>query len=405
MNAPIVVLLFAAGCTDPSVSLDGPVASDVEQVGSAPGSEEGPSYDADFFDDTFVHLIDITLSADAQTDLRRDPYEFVSGDVTIDGWAFPDVGVRLRGKIGSFRDLSGKPKFKIDFNTFGAEARLGPFKALALNNEVVDCSYLREPVGYALFRQLGVPAPRTTYTQVTVNGEAYGLYVAVEFPDDTFLESRYADGSGNLYDGKYLYWGAESYALVDFTPEYVGNFTLEEGEEVNNADVNAIAAAVRAEGTFAERLGPLLDTDAFHRFLVAEQWTGQLDGYGLNSNNYRVYFDPADGKAELLPYDLDYAFYPSGSWGIGWSAPVGVLAQACWADEACYAEHHAAVTAAVAVIDTPALLADVDRWTALITQPAEDDPRRECRRRQIAPEMAAMRAWVETGTSTLEGAW
>lgn len=407
MNATssLVGLLVLGACNEPSVPIGASAGADIEQIGSAPDAGGAPEYEEDFFDDTFVHTIAITLSTDAKAALRRDPYEFVPGDVTIDGWEFPGVGVRLRGKVGSFRELTGKPKFKIDFNTFGADRKLGPFKALALNNEVVDCSYLREPVGYALFRQLGVPAPRTTYTQVTVNGDDYGLYVAVEFPDDNFLESRYPDGGGNLYDGKYLYWGPDSYALVDFSPEYVENFRLEEGEDVGNADVLAIAEALQADGTFAERLGPLLDTDEFHRFLAAEQWTGQLDGYGLNSNNYRVYFDPSDGRAELLPYDLDYAFYPSGSWGIGWGSPVGSLARACWADAECYAAQRDAALDVVATVDTAALLADVDRWTALIAPLADADPRRECRRREVAPSMASMRAWVEAGSSTLEEAW
>lgn len=374
-------------------------------MGDAPDTGVAPQYEADFFDDTFIHTVDIELSTAAKSDLRSDPYEYVAATVVVDGWTFPGVGVRLRGKIGSFRDLSGKPKFKLDFNRFVEDGSLGAFESLGLNNAVVDCSYMRETVGYSLFRQLGLPAPRTTYTQVTVNGDDYGLYVAIEFPDDHFLDSRYADGTGNLYDGKYLYYTNGSYALVDFTPELVGNFRLEEGTDVANADVNAIAEAIPAAGTFAERLDPLVHSASFHRFLAAEQWVGQLDGYALNSNNYRVYFDPEDGRADLLVYDLDYAFYPSGSWGVGWEAPVGRLAQACWADAACLADHAAAAQAIAAEVDTAALLADVDRWTELIRDAARNDPRRECEGRQVLTDQAGMRAWVESGSSTLAGFW
>jgi spore coat protein CotH len=392
-------------CTAPGAGPSDDSNDAVEDVGDAPDTGEAPAYEQDFFDDSFVHTIDIELTTEARAHLRSDPYEYVAADVVIDGWTFRSVGVRLRGKVGSFRQLSGKPKFKIDFNRFVDGHPLGDIESLALNNEVVDCSYLREPTGYALFRQLGLPAPRTAYTQVTVNGGDYGLYVAVEFPDDHFLDDRYTDGSGNLYDGKYLYYGYNNYAMVDFTPDLVGNFRLEEGTDVGNADVNAIAAAIVADGTFAERLDPLVDTASFHRFLAAEQWIGQLDGYGLNDNNYRVYFDPADGRADFVVYDLDYAFYASGSWGVGWEAPVGRLAQACWADAGCLADHHVAAEAVAAEVDTAALLADVDRWTALIGDLSRQDPRRECARSLVASDQAGVRAWVESGSSTLATFW
>ena len=285
------------------------------------------------------------------------------------------------------------------------DGSLGDYKTIALNNEVVDCSFLREPTGYAVFRAMGLPAPHTNYTWVTVDGEDYGLYVGIEYPDDRFLADRYADGTGNLYDGKYLYHGGYDYEMVDFTAHLVGNFTLEEGVDVGNADVRAISDAIVAEGTFEERLGGLVDEDEFHRYILAEQWIGQLDGYALNTNNYRVYFDPSDGKADFIVYDLDYAFYAASTWGMDWASPAGKLYQACIADTDCLAAHRAAAAEAVAAIDTEALLADVDRWTALIAEDAVDDPRRECRRGLVDDTQAEMRTWVEGGSAALTAYW
>lgn len=380
---------------------------DVEQVGgdTATGIDTGTEpEEPEFFDDTVLHTVAITLTDDATRALRRDPYTFVDGTITVDGAFFPHVGVRLRGKIGSFRTLTGKPKFKIDFNAF-SDDRLGVHETLALNNEVVDCSFLREPAGYAVFRALGLPAPRTVYTSVTVNDEDYGLYVAVEFPDDTFLADRYADGTGNLYDGKYAYYDNGSYALIDFTASQVGDFQLEEGADVGNADVRAIADAVTGAGTFEERLGPLLDLDSFHRHLAAEQWVGHLDGYALNTNNYRVYFDPSDGLADLLVYDLDYGFYPAAAWGMNWASPAGVVAGACWADAACAEAQRTAVAAAIQTIDTDTLLAAMDAWTALIADAAVDDPRRECGALSVGPDQAAVRAWIASAPETMAAYW
>lgn len=407
-----MLLALALGCGS-SLSLGGSPAADpgasggpsgLAELGDAPEPEPEPE-EPDFFDPSFVHTVAIELDGDDTRALGRLPYEYVEAEVVVDGAALDRVGVRLRGKIGSFRDLNGKPKFKLDFNRFVEDRRLGELETLALNNAVVDCSYIREAAGYALVRAAGLPAPRTVYTRVTVNGEDYGLYVAVEFPDDVFLAEHYADPSGNLYDGKYTYWSNGSYELIDFTPELQGNFQLEEGVWNELADVDAVTRAVTAGGTFAERMGPVLDLPRFHRHVAVEQWLGHLDGYALNTNNYRVYFDPSDGLAELLVYDLDYAFLDDSAWGMSWSAPRGVVVQACWADAACVEEQRAAVEALVADVDTDALLAELDATVALIADDARSDPRRECAARSIAPDQAYVRAWVAGASEALSTAW
>ena len=368
--------------------------------------DTGDRVEPDFFDDTVIHTVDITLSDDAVRDLSSDPYEYVQGAVVVDGDDFARVGVRLRGKIGSFRTLRGKPKFKIDFDLYDDDQRLGTYQALALNNEVVDCGYTREPIGYAFLRAIGRPAPRTAYTRVTVNGDDYGLYVAVEYPDDQFLEARYDAPDGNLYDGKYLYNPSTGgYQLIDFTSSEQDNFQLEEGEDVGLADIRAVTDAIGAAGTFDERLGPVLDLDAFHAHIAAEQWLGHIDGYTTNTNNYRVYFDPSDGGAELIVTDLDYAFLDAASWGMSWGSPSGALVAACWADAACVARHGEVVGEVLAATDTDALLALYDANVALIEADAASDPRRECASGDIAGTQAYVRAWVAGASASLGAYW
>ncbi len=385
---------------------------DDDSVEQAPGdtasdtaADSGDPVESEFFDDSFIHEIEITLSPDAKTALRREPYEFTEGSITVDGAFFDRVGVRLRGKIGSFRTLTGKPKFKIDFNLYESEQRLGVYKALALNNEVVDCSYLREPAGYEVLRQIGVPVPRTVFTHVTVNGDDYGMYVGLEYPDDVFLASRYSDPSGNLYDGKYVYYDNGSYQLIDFTPELVEYFSLEEGTDVANADVEAIADNVNGAGAFEYKFADLVDIETFHRHLAGEQWIGHIDGYALNTNNYRVYFDPTDGRADLLAYDLDYAFLSAGGWGMSWGAPRGILVQNCWSDAACVAAQQGAVLAALGVVDTAAILDKIDTWRDLTADAIADDPRRECNSNQVASEQANVRAWIASAPNDMATYW
>ncbi|MSP55993.1 MAG: hypothetical protein EXR69_10375 [Myxococcales bacterium] len=354
------------------------------------------------FTDDVVHTVDIQLLDGGYDALLVSPSEFVQADVVIDGVTVAAVGVRIRGKIGSFRTMDGKPKFKIDFNRFVDGQRYHGLETLALNNAVVDCSYLKERTGYSVFRAAGVPAPRTAFTRVTVDGEEYGLYVVVEFPDDRFLKRWYAEPGGNLYDGKYLWYGGNDGELVDFTRALQDNFTLEEGEDVGLADIYAVTGALG--GTF-EALEERVDGEAFRRLLFAEQWTGHIDGYALNDNNYRVYFDPDDGRANWIPWDLDYAFLEPSDWGKSWRRPVGVVAVACWDDDGCRAAHSETVLETLEDVDPDALIDDIRRWSTLIVDDAEDDPRRECAERDIAKGQDELLTWVEERGDWMEGHW
>jgi len=354
------------------------------------------------FNDAVLHDVAITLGGDAYAALSLSPRDWVQGDVTIDGEAVAGVGVRLRGKIGSFRTVEEKPKFKIDFNHFVADQRFQGLEALALNNEVVDCSYLKEPLGYSIFRALGVPAPRASFAQVTVDGEPYGLYVLVEFPDDRFLRRWYDDPSGNLYDGKYIWYGGNDGELVDFTDAYQDNFRLEEGADVALEDIHAVTEGVSRGYAGVDAL---VNGEELRRFVLAEQWIGHVDGYTLNENNYRVYFNADDGRAEWIPWDLDYGFLNPSLWGKSWKRPVGVVAAACWADDDCNAAYQAEAAEGIAKIDLDAVLADLERWAALTEEAATEDPKRECSASSIQPGRDFLVDWVDGRNDWIRDHW
>ncbi len=370
---------------------------------------DDPRTSDELFTQDVIHTVDITLDDDAWDGLYVDPYTFVSGDVRVDGDLVPGSGVRLRGKYGSFRTITGKPKFKIAFDEYdGAQRYLG-MKALALNNEVVDCSFLKEPLGYEVFRTAGIPVPRTSFASVTVNGEDYGLYVLVEVPDDVFLERHYADASGNLYDGKYLYFPGygSGYTLLDFASGLDDQFPLEEGTDVDNVDVSAVSSVIvdgTAAGTYTDTVGALVDLPYFHHYEAAEQWIGHVDGYALNQNNYRFYFDP-QGKMQFIPWDFDYAFYQDYEWGMSWENPRGKLAAGCWANPDCRADQAEAVRALADAVDPDALIATFDAWDALTIELAQDDPRRECRRGQVPGSRDALRDWVRSRNEAVVASW
>ncbi len=378
-------------------SVEVPPDADAPPVSEEDAGAQDADLDSWFFVPDTVHHIDLTLPAVSSNLLAADPYTHVLADVSIDGVPLPEVGVRLRGKIGSFRTLAGKPKFEVDFNHFVSDQRFYGLESLSLNNSVVDCSFLKEPMALAVLARAGVPASRTGFAWVTVNGADYGLYVIVETQDDRFTTRNWADGTGNLYDGKYVWYGGYNYVLLDFNNGVDELYALEEGTDVAWADIKGVSQALSVaptSGAYVETLGAVLNWDAFHREVVGEQWTGQNDGYALDINNYRVYFDPADGKANIIPWDYDYSFLNDSDWGMSWRYPAGDLASTCFADPTCAATHAEMVATVLEELDPVSLtelfnVMDETTWDA-----SQQDPRQECGASNVSYYRDAIRTWT-----------
>ena len=415
------MLLLACTPSSPEVSggREPPPPSDtadtVDTAGADPPVDEENAGGLDtsdmagwLFTLTEIHTVDITLDRASWDLLATDPYAWEQGDIVIDGIPMDDVGVRLRGKIGSYRAFNGKPKFKISFNEFVTDQRFYGLEELSLNNAVVDCSYDKEVFGFRVYELAGVPHLRTAYARVTVNGADYGLYILLEVPNDRWLRSHYADPTGNLYDGKYVWYGGYSYTLLDFGDGNDALFQLEEGTDVANADIAAVSAAYTAsQGTdsYVATMDTVLDWDDYHRMTAVDQIIGHNDGYSMNTNNYRVYFDPTDGKADLLPWDLDYTLLYDYQWGLSWTNANGNITNACFRDATCYATQRETMSEVLSVFEAEDWTTWLDDIDALTYADTQDDPRRECAATDVQVNRDYLRSWITTRPGELRAFW
>ncbi len=323
-----------------------------------------------------VHQVEITLDGAGVRALQVDPYAYVDADISWDGDVYEGVGLRIKGRLGSLRSLAGKSAFKLDLLQFGGTGRIEGLEKLNLNNMVQDNTQLKEFAAYSTYRAMGLVAPRLGYAWVKVNGDDFGLYSVVEDYDDEMLKHNFEDPSGNLYDGDYNLYPNGSYDLVDFltaTQDFMG---LDEGIDVGHADVHAVTDAIAGSiGTprFESDVGARVDLDWFARFWAVTAWIGQYDSYCYYSNNYRIYFDPVDGLARIMPWDPDWAFYP----GTPLSSPYGVLAQACQADAACYARFKEALSEVTEAVAREGVITEIERANSLIDPWFTQDPRAE----------------------------
>ena len=58
---------------------------------------------------------------------------------------------------------------------------------------------MKDYLTYQMMGYFGVDAPLCSFVNITVNGENWGLYLAVEAVEESFLERNYGNDYGELY--------------------------------------------------------------------------------------------------------------------------------------------------------------------------------------------------------------
>lgn len=177
------------------------------------------------------------------------------------------------------------------------------------NAEYNDPSMIRNALSFYFMNRIGVPAPRTRFLLLQVNGEPPGVYVELESVDREFFRKRgiavrmlaYAENDdahlGLFYAGsrrrkKSLF---EGYRLV------IG------GEEDRKRWEKFIYGMNLLKGPDLERyLLRHLDVDRYLRWLAGAVLTGNEDAF---DHNYAVYQDGISRTYAFLPWDYE------GTWG------------------------------------------------------------------------------------------
>jgi spore coat protein CotH len=190
-------------------------------------------------------------------------------------------------------------------------------------NKCYDQTYLKETYAYTLYRAEGVMAPLTNLCSFDWSGTHMGIYTIVEPVDKLFLEKRLPEEEqgGDLYK---CGWPAS------FTsPDSIGVENENKGEfyvydlktNKKTSDHSALKnwlAQLNYSTMTKEHLADLVDMDSFLAYAAVSYFLGNPDDLRNNYNNFYLYLKP-DGKAVIIPYDLDrclgitYEWNPTGN--------------------------------------------------------------------------------------------
>lgn len=318
------------------------------RLATAADPETSPKKAEDAFEPDRIWTVHITISADeyeamqprssgggfpgfggprppAQTELdpKREVHRnnfgmdlpLAEGSVVIGDQTFKEVGLRYKGN-GTIGDAArtNKKSFKIDLDKFDASAKFRGQKTINLHCGVADPSKCRDTLGYLLYREAKVPAPRTVLAEVwlTVPGkhdrELLGVYTMVEQVDKSFLRDHFGTDKGLLLKPEGVREFEDKGANWD---PY--NQPYRPKREPNEKEIQRIVEFVRlvqksSDDDFRAGIESYLDTDAYLRFLATTAFIANPDSFFVLGHNYFLYLHPVTGQFYFIPWDLDRAF-------------------------------------------------------------------------------------------------
>jgi len=371
------------------------------------------------FDDTQIHDFYLDIPPDSWDAIDAEaippgcvPHSraYHTGTLRHGDRSFPGAGIKIKGGCGSSRDLDGKASFKVNLEWDDpavpgcpGERRLLGEKSFTFNNGVQDRSASNERLGYAIFRALGVPAPRAASVRVFVNDELWGLYTHVETIDRRFLSRWFASNDGMLYEG--TYWCDLVPGNVPPTDDDSGCLTREfTPDDCSEPDPGAdpqtydllrdLTAKIEAlpPGGFYPAVEGFFDYDRFLTTWAIEAVIDHWDNYAFKiKNNYRIYHDPRSDRWTLISTGIDQTFEKNQSaWGVE-----GVLAARCIAEPACEAAFAARLDAVNEAAAQMGLAEHATRIFEQLSPAVTEDPRREYDLQTFVNQHDALQSFLE----------
>jgi spore coat protein CotH len=277
----------------------------------------------DLFSKSTLQRIDLELHSADWAKLKENfqTNTFYPADFKWNGQTVFNVGIRSRGR-GSRN--ANKPGLKVDFDRYSTNQEFLGLKSLVLDNLTQDPSGIHETVSMAFYERLGIPTPRETHVRLYVRGEFIGLYALVESVDKDFLARIYGSIGEDTQNDGWLYefvW-QDHYLFSDLgtgLTEIKLRFdaTTHESktdEEKYRPIQELITLANQTPANrFNEVIGPRFDLAGFIRFVAAQAYLGDTDGFlgAFGMNNFYLYRLENQIQHVLIAWDTDNTFWGS----------------------------------------------------------------------------------------------
>lgn len=197
------------------------------------------AYETALFDTSKVHTINIIMDDWDEFTANCKSEEYYACTVVIDGETFKNVAIRGKGNTSLSQVTNDRYSYKIEFDHYTDALTYHGLDKLCLNNIIQDNTYMKDYLCYQMMQQVGAAAPLCSYAYLTVNGEDWGLYLAVEAVEESFLQRSYGSDYGELYKPDSTEMGGGRGNGEDFTMPDTAENAAENTAESTAADTTA----------------------------------------------------------------------------------------------------------------------------------------------------------------------
>ena len=276
-------------------------------------------------------VFEINLPENALAYINSNPTaeEYVEGSLNYNGETISPIGIRYKGSVGAFvNGVSGEDwsnpsgektatklsmKFKIDWR--GYHSSFYDLKTIQLHSMNLDPTQMHDRLGYWLFREMGVPAPRSIHAKLYINGAYNGLFSFIEHIDQQFTNRNFSDGTGNLYKEV---WPIKSNNTIQSNKKFYDALVTNRNAGTNNNIIKSFAQGMinASDSEIQNLIDNNMDIDQTIALAVVDRVIRNDDGpfhwycdWGnCEPHNFYWYENPTTNKVHLIPWDLDNAF-------------------------------------------------------------------------------------------------
>ncbi len=284
--------------------------------GSIAKNNSNSTYENKIFDTSKVHTINVVMSnwEDFISECTNEEYYLC--DVIIDGESYQNVGIRAKGNTSLTQVESygnDRYSFKIEFDKYKDNGSYYGLDKLVLNNIIQDNTYMKDYICYEMMRETGIASPLCSFVYIYVNGEEWGLYLAVEGIEESFLERNYGENYGELYKPESDEPGgmdnqSSDVSLIYSDDDYDSYSNIFDNAKTDVDDEDK-ARLIQALETLSspENAYMAVDVEQVIKYFVVHNFVCNFDSYtGSIIHNYYLY--EQDGELTMIPWDYNLAF-------------------------------------------------------------------------------------------------
>lgn len=309
-------------------------------------------YHDKLFDTSEVLDIDIVMDDAKWNEMLQNAQQeqYYECDVIINGTTFKQVGIRPKGNT-SLSSIASDPNnnrysFKLEFDQFVDGQTCFGLDKLVLNNSYADITNMKEAIIYDMFQYLDTDASLYNYAKISVNNEYWGVYLALEAVEDSFMLRNYGMEKGCLYKPENMGGGnkgEKKAAGNNFPAPPEGSFKKQEnfrggergggpgrmgsGSNLNYTGDNLDSYQTIWDGEVTDSRGAdhervvkalknvhgqtdiekHIDVDQILKYMAVHNFSVNDDSLsGSMSHNYYLY--EANGQISIIPWDYNLAF-------------------------------------------------------------------------------------------------